>query len=204
MSEALPLFEVNSGLDRAALASCTSRSDQRLQIRDVLTPETAREIRSILARDTEWGISVAGRHRWPASLTPNRDGRRWGSPKSRRCGRQAGRGDAGRDARLPLRPLIRSSTAYLEQWDPGGPHDLLLEHINADPFLDLVREITGFPICARPTPRRRSIGRAISSRSITTAMSAKAGGRLCARPDARGMAARLGRVSAVSTTTTAT
>ena len=33
--------------------------------------------------------------------------------------------------------------AYLQQRAPGGPHDILLEHINDTPFLDLVRGITG-------------------------------------------------------------
>lgn len=37
-------------------------------------------------------------------------------------------------------PLVQSA---LEGWDPGGPHDLLLEYINAPEFMDLVRTVTG-------------------------------------------------------------
>lgn len=39
-------------------------------------------------------------------------------------------------------PILR---AYLERRMPGGPYDLLLEHLNAPPMLDLVRAVTGMP-----------------------------------------------------------
>ena len=35
--------------------------------------------------------------------------------------------------------------AYLQQWDPGHPLDLLLEHINDQPLMDLVRAVTAIP-----------------------------------------------------------
>lgn len=35
--------------------------------------------------------------------------------------------------------------AYLGKWDPGGAFDALLEHLNAEPFLDLIRAVTGMP-----------------------------------------------------------
>lgn len=33
--------------------------------------------------------------------------------------------------------------AYLGKWDEGGPHDLLLEYLNAPEFLQLARDVTG-------------------------------------------------------------
>lgn len=33
--------------------------------------------------------------------------------------------------------------AYLGRWAPDSPHDILLEHINDQPFLDLIRSVTG-------------------------------------------------------------
>jgi Rps23 Pro-64 3,4-dihydroxylase Tpa1-like proline 4-hydroxylase len=35
--------------------------------------------------------------------------------------------------------------AYLNKWMEGSPHDLLVEHINDQPFMNLVRAVTGLP-----------------------------------------------------------
>ena len=37
-------------------------------------------------------------------------------------------------------PLV---TAYLERWSPGSPHDQLLEELNGEAFLTLLRDVTG-------------------------------------------------------------
>jgi SM-20-related protein len=36
-------------------------------------------------------------------------------------------------------------TSYQEQWQSGGPHEALMELINDEPFMNLIREITGIP-----------------------------------------------------------
>ena len=48
------------------------------------------------------------------------------------------RGEYGfRFAHYPILEAIR------EGWDPGGAHEILLEHLNTPDFLDLVRKVTG-------------------------------------------------------------
>ncbi len=39
-------------------------------------------------------------------------------------------------------PMVK---AYQEGWNPGGLHDVLIEYINTEPFLELVRQVTRIP-----------------------------------------------------------
>lgn len=56
MSDIPPLFVINPALDRAALAAAFA-ADGRVQIRDVLTMESALAVAKLLASETPWGIS---------------------------------------------------------------------------------------------------------------------------------------------------
>jgi Rps23 Pro-64 3,4-dihydroxylase Tpa1-like proline 4-hydroxylase len=141
MSAARALFEVNPALDRAALAAEFARSG-RVQIRDVLTDETAREVRSVLAAHTDWGVAWQAAQDGPHAMMPGEM-----ATMSPQQNAQIGqklvaamkRGDyAFVYACFPI------LTAYQEKWNEGSPHDLLIEHINAEPFMDLVRAVTGF------------------------------------------------------------
>ena len=51
------LFELNPDLDRLALADTFARQ-RRVQVRDLLTRDTAEEIRTILAQATPWGLAM--------------------------------------------------------------------------------------------------------------------------------------------------
>lgn len=137
---AIPLFAVNPALDRKALAARFAR-DRRIQIRDVLTDETAREIHKILSRHTPWGIA------WKAGADGPHFVRREAMARmapgdNQGISRKLGEAMRGRDYAFAysMYPIL---DAYLGKWAEGGPHDLLLEHINSEPFLDLVREVTG-------------------------------------------------------------
>ena len=143
MSGGIPLFEVNPGLDRKALAERFAR-ERRIQIRDVLTEQTANEVRRILQHHTRWGVAwKAGESDGPhmiaaeamARMTPQQNAE---------IGQKLMRAMSGRAYAFVYSqyPIL---TAYQEKWDEGSPHDLLIEHINAEPFMDLVREVTGFP-----------------------------------------------------------
>ena len=138
------LFEINPELDRKALATRFAERT-RVQIRDVLTEETAREIQTILLRGTKWGMAVQ------AGDGPGNDPRSWRFEEVRtEQGAQAvnAAANAAHQAstkgeyafRFAQYPIL---TAVQENWDPDGVHGLLLEYINADGFLDLVREVTG-------------------------------------------------------------
>jgi Rps23 Pro-64 3,4-dihydroxylase Tpa1-like proline 4-hydroxylase len=140
MTRPVPLFEINPNLDHASLAR-RFRADGRVQIRNVLTEETAREVRRILARQTPWGLA------WRAG------------PDGPHFVRQEDRTKLSVDAAALISSKLTAAAqggqyafvysaypmldAYRGRWDRGGPHDLLLEYLNEDAFLGFVREVTG-------------------------------------------------------------
>ncbi len=138
----IDLLKLNPALDRATLAARFA-ADRRVQIRDVLTDASARALHRVIAEATPWGIAYGVGSDKPVGLTAARFA---ALSAEQRAGIRAAIDTAmrGRDygfsyARYPI------LDACLEGWDPGGPHDILLEHINDAPFLDLVRQVTGIP-----------------------------------------------------------
>ena len=136
------LFRINPALDRAASAAAFAR-DGIVQIRDVLTTEAASNILEVLARDTPWGLAWQAGSDGPNALRAT-DLARMAPAEAQRMAAATDtamqRGDyAFRFAQYPM------LSAYLGRWNPGGPHELLLEHLNDAPFLDLVREVTAIP-----------------------------------------------------------
>ena len=142
------LFELNPALDRAALA-CRFAADTRLQIADVLTLETARELRDVLARATPWGIALqAGTHGEARTFTPEAMRDPAVQQQALAMGQATDKAAAGGD--YAYRALRYSLVESVQQgWDPDGPHQILLEHLNAEPFLGLMREVTGIPELAK-------------------------------------------------------
>lgn len=137
------LFTLNADLDRDALAEAFAR-DGRVQVRDLLTPETAEEIHRILAGATPWGIAwQAGDKEKPQAIESD-ELRSDPGAKQRDIMQATYAAAAGGDyafqfARYPI------LNAYLGKWNEGGPHDLLLEYINTPDFLDFIRHVTGIP-----------------------------------------------------------
>lgn len=138
----ITLFELNPAIDVAALTARFAR-DGRVQIRDLLTDGAADALHGVLARETPWGLGWRAGADGPhglnaqalAALPP---------AEHRRIGEAIFRAMRGQDyafsyARYPI------LDAYLGGWNPGGPHDNLLEHLNSPPFLDLIRAVTGIP-----------------------------------------------------------
>ncbi len=139
------LFELNPGLDQAALATRFA-ADGRVQVRDVLTVETACEIRTILSQQTPWGYAgqadEGGATRPPEQIlaadTRTADGQQRMQRMFKATDDAARRGDyAYRYAQYSLVQGVQ------EGWAPGGPHELLLEYLNAPEFLGLARKVTG-------------------------------------------------------------
>jgi Rps23 Pro-64 3,4-dihydroxylase Tpa1-like proline 4-hydroxylase len=142
VSGPIALFEVNPLLDREALAAEFARN-RRVQIRDILTDSAAREIHKVLSRHTPWGVSWTAGEDGPhfvrrealAQMTPQQNA------------------EIGAKLNAAMRSqdyaFVFSSygmlNGYLEQWNPGGPHDIILEYINEPTFLDLVRDVTRIP-----------------------------------------------------------
>ena len=136
----ISLFDLNPDLDLAPHRAEFARNG-RVQIRNVLTEESARNLATMIAKETPWGLS------WQAGAT---------APKFER--KDAGAAANPADNAAIQRGLMAAMTgqdygfafasypmldAYIGQWDAGGPHDIVLEHINSAPFLDLLRGVTG-------------------------------------------------------------
>lgn len=138
------LFEINPALDRAALAARFA-ADRRLQVRDFLTLETARELREIIARGTDWGVALqagakAAAQSWRGSELRDPSVAAQVVEQVKATDRAAAARDyAFRCNRYSLVEAVQQG------WEPGGPHELLLEYLNAPEFLGLMREVTGIP-----------------------------------------------------------
>ena len=137
------LFEINPALDREALAARFAERG-RVQIRDVLTEETAREMLTVLGKGTPWGMATGAgdenRQSFSAEEMRTPDGRQRINAAAMAAQENSARGEYG--FRFAHYPIL---TAVQEGWDPGGVHEVMLEHINADDFIELAREVTGIP-----------------------------------------------------------
>lgn len=135
------LFEINPGLDRAALAERFARTS-RVQIRDVLTQETATEMLHVLAKGTPWGMATGAgdenRQSFRAQEMRTQEGQQRINAAAMAAQENSARGEYGfRFAHYPIVGAIN------EGWDPGGVHEIMLEHINAPDFMQLARDVTG-------------------------------------------------------------
>lgn len=137
------LFELNPTLDRRVSTERFAATG-RVQVRDVLTRESARELQAVLAKGIPWGMATGAgdgnRQSFSAQDVRSPEGAQRVNLAAKEAQTNSARGEYGfRFAHFPI------LTAVQEAWDPGGPHEILLEHLNAPPFLDLVREVTGIP-----------------------------------------------------------
>lgn len=135
------LFELNPALDVPALAARFAATG-RVQVRDVLTPESARELLLVLTRGTDWGMAIGAGSGRPESFrgvqTRTPQGQQAVQQAARTAEQHSARGEYGfRFAHYPILEALK------EGWDPDGPHEVLIEHLNAEPFLDLARAVTG-------------------------------------------------------------
>ncbi len=135
------LFELSTDLDVPALAALFTATG-RVQLRDVLTPDSARELQTVLARGTPWGMAIGAGSARPESFradqTRTPQGQQAMAQASRNADQHSASGEYGfRFAHYPILEAMR------EGWDPGGAHEVLIEHLNAPAFLNLVRAVTG-------------------------------------------------------------
>lgn len=135
------LFTLSPNLEISCLAERFAGTG-RVQVRDVLTRETAQELRAVLAHYTPWGMAIqAGERDKPHSFRRDQIAADNASAVNRLAGEAHKSAAAGEYAfRFAHYPML---TAYQEKWNPDGPYDILMEHLNAEPFLNLVRDITG-------------------------------------------------------------
>ena len=142
------LFELNPDLDRAALAKRFS-VEGRLQIRDVLTSETARELRHILSTQVPWGMAMqagadADARGFSARDLQDRAVQQDALAMAKATDAAAAAGDyAFRSMRYSLVEAVQQG------WQDGEWAEVLLEHLNAEPFLRLIRDVSGIPDLVR-------------------------------------------------------
>ena len=141
MSEPINVFEVNPAADTDGAAKRFAETG-RVQVADVLTEATARALRKALTEETPWGLAMQAGGNAPRDFRVEelrtQQGTQGAEAANREVHEAATRGDYS--FRYARYPMVR---AYQEKWNPGGLHDVLIEYINTEPFLDLVRGVTG-------------------------------------------------------------
>jgi len=139
MSGPIRLFDINPKLDRRSLAAAFAQTG-RVQIRDVLTEETARNLHQLVSRQTEWGLAwhagADGPHNVPAPELRKMPQAEQAAIQSKLRAAMQGRDYGFLYAQYPM------VWAYLQGWAPGGPHEAVVELINDDPLMALVRDVT--------------------------------------------------------------
>lgn len=133
-------FQLNADLDLADLAK-QFKAQGRIQIRNALNIDTAEYYRSVLQTRTNWGLAWQIGAEGPQALRFAETQALSDSQRQMiydRAGEAVGNGEYGF-----LYDQYAMLTAYLEQWDPAHPLNRLLEHLNDQPFLNLIRQVTG-------------------------------------------------------------
>ncbi|MDP8993777.1 MAG: 2OG-Fe(II) oxygenase [Pseudomonadota bacterium] len=142
METVIPLFELNPAIDRAA-AALRFAADGRVQIRDFLTQPAAETIHRVLSRETPWGLAWRAGEDGPhglrrqeiAALPP---------AELAEINRKIVATMRGRDYAFAY-AQYKMLSAQQEGWGEHEALELLVEHINDDPLIELVREVTGIP-----------------------------------------------------------
>lgn len=139
MSGGIRLFDLNPRLDRRALAAAF-RKTRRVQIRDVLTEETARNLHDVISRQTPWGLAWHAGEDGPHNV-PEPELRKLPPAEQAAIQHKLAAAMKGRDYAF-LYAQYPMVFAYLQGWAPGGPHEAVVELINDEPLMTLVRDVT--------------------------------------------------------------
>lgn len=134
------LFSINPAIDRTKLAAIYA-AESRVQIRNFLTPETAGALAKVLTNDTAYDFVYLGTDGAPQRIAHTQLTQK---PVAERTRIAASVNEAARAGDYAVRfnsyPIL---DAYLAGEALDGPHAILMEHLNAAPFLELVRAVTG-------------------------------------------------------------
>lgn len=142
VTQPLTLFELNPALDRESLALEFAR-DGRIQIRDFLTAEAAGNILQILSRETPWGLAWRAGNEGPHGLRRQQTAAFNPADWQKLSVAVAKAMRAGDYAFVYSQYQIL--TAVQQGWDEHPGLDALIEHINDEPLIDLVRQVTAIP-----------------------------------------------------------
>lgn len=138
----IPLFELNPDVDRAAAARRFAL-EGRVQLRDFLTLPAAQTIQRVLSRETPWGLAWRAGADGPHGLRRQQAAAMAPVERQQMSAKVAAAMRAGDYAFVYAQYAML--TAVQEEWREHEALDFLVEHINAEPLLQLVREVTGIP-----------------------------------------------------------
>ena len=140
--ETIPLFELNPAIDQERAAR-EFAATQRVQIRDFLTPEAAQTIHQVLTRETPWGLAWRAGADGPHGLR-RQDVAAMGPEQSKALMQKLAEAMHGRDYAF-IYAQYQLLTANVEKWGEHEALELLMEHINDEPLMEMVRAVTGIP-----------------------------------------------------------
>ncbi|MFK8050671.1 MAG: 2OG-Fe(II) oxygenase family protein [Halioglobus sp.] len=142
VTEATSLLEINPEIDRSRLAA-EFAEHKRVQIRNVLTEDSAHKITQLLVKQTPWGLSWRAGDDGPhklrkeqAASLPKTDGDQIGHKLT---------ASMGQNDFAFIYSQYQMYDAFVQGWSGGSPHDGLFQDMNSPLFLDLVREVTSLP-----------------------------------------------------------
>jgi Rps23 Pro-64 3,4-dihydroxylase Tpa1-like proline 4-hydroxylase len=134
------LLRVNPDLDRAGLARAF-RKTGRIQVPDVLAPESAAALRDILEKRTPWLVTWCAGSGGARYIPPDRLAAmdRKEAESIERAILESGR--KGEFCYLYMSyPL---DVAFASKWHPGSVQEQVREELRGDEFASLLRDITG-------------------------------------------------------------
>jgi SM-20-related protein len=140
--ETIPLFQLNPAIDRTRAARDFA-ANQRVQIGDFLTPEAAQTIHRVLSRETPWGLAWRAGADGPHGLR-RQDVAALGPERSQALMQKVAEAMHGRDYAF-IYAQYQLLTANVERWGEHEALELLMEHINDEPLMEMVRAVTGIP-----------------------------------------------------------
>lgn len=142
MNAPITLFELNPALDREALAAQFAR-DGRIQVRDFLTAEAAGNVHRILSRETPWGLAWRAGAEGPHGLRRQRTAA-FTSADWQKLSVAVANAMRGKDYAF-VYSQYQILTALQQGWGEHPGLDALIELINDEPLMDLVRQVTATP-----------------------------------------------------------
>lgn len=140
MDAAIPLFQLNPEIDVGKAADAFAATG-RVQIRDFLTAPAAQTILRILSSETPWGLAWRAGDDGPHGLR-RQELAQLGPAGQQGISARIGQAMRGRDYAFAY-GQYKLLDAHLEQWGEHEGLELLIEHINDEPLMELVRAVTG-------------------------------------------------------------
>jgi Rps23 Pro-64 3,4-dihydroxylase Tpa1-like proline 4-hydroxylase len=142
MTDTIPLFDLNPDIDVESAASEFAKN-KRVQIRNFLTEAAAQTVSHVLSRETPWGMAWRAADEGPHGLRRQQVAT-LGPERFKQLMQAIETAMRGRDYAF-LYAQYNLLDAHREGWGEHEALDLLVEHINSEPMMDIIRQVTGIP-----------------------------------------------------------